>query len=232
MLYIYFGNDQVAVRQKANTRIRESEDAGGVVSRYEKDVYEIGMLRALAGGASLFGGQQVIVLDGFGEQEDANEELGDMAELLAQSSDVFVLIAEKLPLALAKVLKPYAKEFFEAKDETTRFNTFALADALALKDKKTLWLLLTRSKTNDVTPEEVAGTLFWQLKSLRLAKSTSSAEEAGMKDFTYNKAKRAASKFTVEELQELSHSLIELYHDGHLGKTDLALALERWVLAV
>jgi len=72
--------------------------------------------------------------------------------------------------------------------------------------------------------------LWWQLKALRLAKQTSSASEAGMKDFPYNKAKRALAKFSEGEVEKLAQSLLEVYHDGHAGVRDMETSLEEWIL--
>jgi len=103
---------------------------------------------------------------------------------------------------------------------------------LANKDKKSLWLLFCEAKRNGLSGEEIIGTLWWQLKSLRLAAMTNSASEAGMKDFTYNKAKRALRNFRDGELETLSHSLLLAYHDGHGGIRDIDYALEEWVLGL
>lgn len=112
------------------------------------------------------------------------------------------------------------------------FNTFAMADALARKDKKSLWVLLQNARHHNVSAEEIIGTLFWQLKSLRLAAETSSALEAGMKPFMYTKAKSALGKFAPGELTTLSRTLLSLYHDGHSGKRDIDLALEKFLLTL
>ena len=56
MLYVYTGNDQVAVRTKVNAKLSECEESGATVERYEVDNYEEGMIPSLAGGTSLFGG--------------------------------------------------------------------------------------------------------------------------------------------------------------------------------
>ena len=113
-----------------------------------------------------------------------------------------------------------------------RFNAFGMADSLSRKDKKTLWLQLQDAKQANLSAEEIIGTLWWQLKSMRLAKNTNSAAEAGMKDFPYNKAKRALSAFKDGELESLSRGLLTVYHEGHLGKVDIDIALERWMLTL
>jgi len=122
------------------------------------------------------------------------------------------------------------KEYKAAPSE--RFNAFGMADCLARKDKKTLWLQLQDAKREGLSAEEIMGTLWWQLKSMRLAKLTSSAGEAGMKDFPYNKAKRSLSTFKEGELERLSHGLLTVYHEGHLGNVDIDIALERFLLTL
>ena len=137
---------------------------------------------------------------------------------------------------LAAPKKAYAKyaeslEEFKAEKEE-RFNTFAMADALAAKDKKRLWLLLQEATAAGLAAEEIIGVLWWQLKTLRLAAITNSAREAGLKDFPYNKAKRALVKFKDSELERTSESLLAVYHGGHGGKRDIDLALEQWTLSL
>jgi len=195
-------------------------------------VYQAGELFAAAQGASLFGGVECIVLDTLSENDDASAELLDVLPLLASSPHTFVVIEKKLSADDVKVFSEHADKLTQTKEDAAqRFNAFALADALASKDKKALWMLLLRAQSEGLTPEEIIGTLFWQLKSLRLAKITKTAAEADMKDFPYNKAKRAAAKFSTEELQILSERLLTVYHKGHLG-SDIDLTLEKWVLTI
>ncbi len=91
-------------------------------------------------------------------------------------------------------------------------------------------MLLAEARLAGVRSEELVGILWWQLKTMRLAAVTRSAIDAGMKDFLYNKAKRALGLFKEGEVNELSRSLLELYHLSHQGKRDMDLALEEWVL--
>ena len=67
---------------------------------------------------------------------------------------------------------------------------------------------------------------------MKLAAATSSASEAGVKDFPYNKAKRSLSKFAPGEVDTLSRSLLRTYHDAHKGLVDLSFGFEMWVLSV
>jgi len=65
-----------------------------------------------------------------------------------------------------------------------------------------------------------------------LAHTSSTADEAGLNPFVYQKAKQGTRKYSPEELKQLSSSLVSLYHDARRGKHGLDEALERFVLSV
>ena len=233
MLIVYFGKGSVEVRKKAFARVRTYEEQGFVLERVEAENYLKGRCIDIAQAASLFGEKTVYLLDTPSADAVFYEEVGDSLEAFGHSSNVFVVIEGGL---LAPAKKMYA-QFAETLDEiegltVERFNVFALADAVLLKDKKSLWLLLQEALRAGLSSEEIIGTLWWQLKTVRLAKSTKNANEAGMKDFPYNKAKRSLGNFKEGELESLSRRLLTVYHEGHLGKVDIDLALEKWCLTL
>jgi DNA polymerase III delta subunit len=228
MLYVFTGSDTVRARQQAHVLL----DTLPSPLRITAEDYTLSTLMSYIESVSLFGEPEPLVLDMVGTADGALEDIISAASGLAESERVFVLIEGKIPAAGARALKKYAKKYTEVegverKDE--RFNTFLLGDALLRKDKKSLWVLLARARMAGVSPEEVAGTLAWQLKAARLALLSMSAAEAGLKEFPYKKAKSARTHFKAEELEQLSTSLMSLYHEGHLGK-DMEVALERFVL--
>lgn len=233
MLYAFFGTDTVGVRQKAHEHVHRYEEKGIAVVRITPENFGEGALKDAAGSTSLFGGEQVYVLDTPSEDPVMFEGVFENLDLCAESENIFILVEEKLLAPQKKKLQKYARECVEitatAKKE---FNPFALSDALLRRDKKSLWLLLQEAKANGVALEQTTGLLFAQLRALRLSARASSAAEAGMKPFVWGKAKNGLSKFKEGEVDELSRKLVEVYHDGHLGKQDMELALERWVLEV
>lgn len=232
MLYAFVG-DVVESRKRAHTLGETYEKKGFSSVRVAEENYAPGMLRSYAQGQSLFGKGEVILLDTLGSVPDALQELEEVGELLRESANIFILIDLELPAAISKIVKKYAEEYVEIKATVREsFNIFALGDALARKDKKSLWVLYIRARKGGVSSEELIGTLFWQLKMLRLALMTATPEEAGMKDFPYRKAKSALKNFKDGELQKLSDDLVLLYHQGHGGETDIDLALEKWILGM
>src|SRR5690606_36178374 len=90
--------------------------------------------------------------------------------ILADSANTFVLIEDALLAPEKKKLQKHAATCEEYKRAAAeRFNTFALADYLLKKDKRQLWVGLQEANRAGLAAEEIIGTLWWQLKSLRLA---------------------------------------------------------------
>lgn len=233
MLHLYYGNDVVAVRKKALGFITELEERGYSLERIESETYQSGVCADIAGSLSLFEGKTVYLLDTPSLNATFLEEVEKMLPLFKESSDAFVVLEGTLLAPAKKMYAKYADGVEETMGEKAeRFNAFSLADALSLKDKKTLWLGLQEANSEGLSSEEIIGTLWWQLKTLRLANVTASTVQAGMKDFPYNKAKRSLRNFKEGELEKLSQTLLAVYHDGHAGKRDIDLALEKWTLTI
>ncbi len=204
-----------------------------VDKQIDGDTSTPGIFADAVGATSLFGEAMLFVVDAAGAKAEFKTELIDSLPALKESPHAFLVIEGAL---LADEKKKYAK-FADSMEEfkaaaAERYNVFAMADSLAKKDKKMLWVQLQEATAAGLSAEEIIGTHWCQLKSLRLAALTKTAEEAGMKDFPYQKAKRALGAFKPGELEALSHSLLAVYHDGHAGVRDIEVGLERWVLGV
>jgi len=231
MLEVYYGNDTELVRRTVHERTTSLKKAGVEVSTIEKDTFVPGILTDAVGATSLFGEALGYVLDTPSDAAEFNAEVTAQLEAMAVSPHVFIVLEGPLLAAAKKPFAKHAETIEEYKKAAAgRFNTFSLAEALAGKQKKQLWLLLQEARLSGAAAEEVIGILWWQLKSLRLAAFTTSAAEAGMKDFPYNKAKRSLPNFKDGEIESLSRSLLVVYHDGHGGKRNIDDALEEWVL--
>jgi DNA polymerase III delta subunit len=233
MYTVLFGTDRTKVRDQATEYAKKNFPADGTLTTFDSQSFVSGQIADALGATSLFGGAEWFVLDTPSANLDFAEEVKTALKEISESVNTFIILEEAL---LAPAKKSYGKfavsmeEFTAQKNE--RFNTFAMAEALAQKDKRQLWVLLQDARKGGLREEEIIGMLWWQLKSLRLAAVTSSADEAGMKDFPYNKSKRALSKFAPGEVTDLSQTLLELYHAGHSGQRDMDIALEEWVLTL
>lgn len=226
MLRVHYGTDTAAVREAAFAAA--SVATPDLVT---EDGYQPGQLADVVGGTSLFGEHRVSIIDTPTEEMEA--ELTPLLAAMAASEDTFIIIEGPLAAAAKKRYAKHTTELFEhTAVKAERFNTFALVEPLAHKHKKQLWLLLQQALAAGIAVEEIIGVLWWQLKSIRLAAVTSSAAEAGMKDYPYRKAKQAVAMLPLADAERLSHELLRLYHDGHSGECDLTVALEQWVLTL
>ena len=233
MYSVYSGNDTIGVREAAFKEVSKYEKKGFVVERIDTDNFSAGILADAAGATSLFGDQTVYVVDTPSMNKDFYADVIEHLSVLSESENPFIIVESSLLAPEKKKFAKYAEALEEVKGEKgERFNSFALAEALSKRDKKSLWLLLQEARLAGSSDEEIIGILWWQLKALRLAAKTKSANEAGMKDFPYNKAKRSLSNFKDGDVERISHNLLSVYHDGHLGKRDIDLALERWTLTL
>lgn len=233
MYVVFYGSDRKKVRDKVTAYLEENMSTDDTLTTIEAADFQVGQVTDALGASSLFGGGEWFVLDTPTDNVDFAEEITSSLKELEVAKNTFVIIEGAL---LAPAKKKYAKRAAEmiefAADKVERFNVFSLTEALAAKDKRRLWVLLQEAKLSGSRPEEIVGILWWQLKSLRLVAVTKTAAEAGMKDFPYNKARQALGKFSAGEVDRLSQSLLEVYHDGHAGVRDMEEALEGWVLKV
>ncbi len=233
MLKVYFGNDTVKVRQAAFALVAKKELAGATIVTIDEDSFAPGIVPSAASTASLFAGEEIYVLDTPSSNEEFAQEVRDSLSALHESNNLFILIENSLLAPEKKKIEKAADSIEEFKGgPAERFDVFAFADLLARRDKRSLWVHLQSARVKEIPAEEIIGILWWQLKTLRLATLVANAEEAGMKDFSFNKAKQALGKFKTGELESLSQQLLAVYHDGHGGIRDIDLALEKWVLTI
>ncbi len=233
MFFVFHGDDVTKLRAEAFNKALTSAGENGVVETITDEVVTESVLVSMLGATSLFREREVYVLDTISRNEEAYAALMAMLPELKDSCNTFVVIEEKLNAKDEKKFTEHAEKIQHyTRPPQREFNVFALTDALSLRDKKSLWILLTDAWREGKSSEEIIGTLLWQLKTIRLASQTKSAAEAGLKPFVYEKAARALKKFSKEEVVTLAHGLVMLYHNGHTGRRDIDRALEKWVLTL
>lgn len=233
MLFTFYGTDIAHVRTAALKKLAELRGESGEAVTLPSDESSLSMLKDALGATSLFGGGGIYLLDTPSESEVFFESVLALMPEMNASSNTFVLIEGSLKAGeIKKVEKDSTKAEKHDAGPKKEFNVFGMSDALASRDKKTLWILLQDAWRDGRTTEELIGTLFWQMKVLRLAEVAKSAEEAGQKPFVFDKAKRALKNFKPGEISSLSRSLVLLYHEGHGGTRNIDHALESWVLGL
>ena len=137
-------------------------------------------LAALAATPSLLGDAKKYLLRGALNGEHSDLFLSVAAALVA-SPHLFVFEEEKVLKAPTLALTKAGALIEERKEKSTKkdargsgFDPFGLTVALAARDRKKLWLALTRVFSAGEKPEAVAGLLSWkarQMKDARLSRA-------------------------------------------------------------
>lgn len=232
MLAVFFGTDRKGCKDACDSFVKK-QGANVTVNAIDERAYSEGFLTNAIGAGSLFGSTELYILDTPSNHTEFEAEVREHLLEMAESANTFIILEGALLAPAKKRFSKHTTVFEEyLAEKADRFNSFALADALAKKDKKTLWMLLHEARAAGLRDEELIGILWWQLKALRLAQTTKNAAEAGMKDFPYQKAKRSLTVFKEGEVEQISRTLLEVYHDGHSGKRDLDTALEKLTLTL
>lgn len=235
MLYLLYGDHGIK-KQEALERVLQTHDSPGIFLVGKGEPYAALVDEHLSS-ASLFGGKSAVVFDDALADKDGRADLLARTPEMAESENLFIFIEQK---ALKEILTAFkdakAKiEEYTAKEEKTygagAFNVFALTDAFARKDKKETWVLLEQALMSGKSPEELAGLIFWQIKSLLLVKDPrATATSLSMKPFVFSKASAAAKLWKDGELERAASMLISGVHQSRRGESDPAPALERLVL--
>ena len=189
-------------------------------------------LKELISSQGLFGGSYIVICENL---ISASEEVGQMLSQMADSPHVFVFLEGPLS---KKDLKLFEKQdakiqSFDVKTKKEKpFNIFLLADALANKRKKDMWVLYQKALRAGLPPEQIHGMIFWQVKTLLLVALSDGKESVDLKPFVITKAKNALRLWNTAELIDLSSKVVSIYHDARRGGQELKLSLEELIVSV
>ena len=209
MIYFLTGKDREKVLNKTKF-ILEDLPNKDVVQRGE--FFELREALHMKDSVDLFGSKKVLIYDNALLLKEKADEVLEIINDLNESENIFIFREEKIPKSFETLLKKMKGVFFDfSKIETKKHtgNTFAIADAVANRDKKKAWALLREAYDNGVASEEITGIILWKIRQL-----------AGF----------SKTKFEKSELVNLSKNLVYLYHDAHLGLVDFETGLESLVL--
>lgn len=236
MLHIIYGKD----REKGRERFRALREDLGKKCGEESTILEGEIskefLHSSAVSQGLFGNTTLFVFDCVFDKKDEQEVLLAHANELDLSPNIFLVFEPELDKKVAEGIaetKVKIEEYASKKMDTRpEFNIFSLGDALGKRNKKEFWVLYQEAVGSGLTPEEISGTLFWAVKNLALMKSAKAGDDAGLNPFVAKKTRGFALNYTQEEIKNLSHSLVTIYHEAHRGGEPMDVALERFILSI
>jgi DNA polymerase III delta subunit len=242
MLYIYYGTINNALEKSGDmVRALQKKSADAYVLRFsEENIHTLSdMLRE----QGLFKQQYIISIPATAS-DAVREEVIARAGELAAAPHVVVVTLGVLSVKEEEALKMVATKMQKCEEElghkksaakksannVRERSPFALADALYAKDKKKLFLELAHARAFGARGEEVAGQLFWAIKSIVIASSTATAVEAGMKPYPYDKARRALQVWTPEKARACMVSVALAQSSAYEDGVSVMNALELLVL--
>lgn len=239
MIYFFYGTNKEATRDKVHKTLDSllSKKPNASVLHVSADNFDEKITREYIEGQGLFENKHIIFLDYVLGNEIAREYLLENIEQIRDVSHIVIVLEEKVDKKTLTTIKKYSEKTEEFKEKnftkkTKDFDVFSLTNALGERNKKDMWVLLQKGFLNGSTPEELSGIIFWQIKTMIIAKKAKSAVEAGLKPFVFNKSRKYADNFSDEELRVLSSNIISMYHDSRRGIIDFKTALEEFSLTL
>ncbi len=233
-VYFFLGKDVKRARVALGRALDAEKKAGpnAVVTSVDGASFDPAVLEEALGSNSLFGGRNIVSIDGLLENE-MGEEFYCVSEAIERSTNL-ILVRETDPKkelrtrfgALGDV------QNFPLKETESKVNNFAVSDAVAARDKRTAWVEFTKLARSGAKMEEVHGTIFWAIKTLLLCKTETREEamKAGVKDYTFRKFAPHAKRFLRSELEQRLMLLKRMYHEAHEEDVDLGVLLEQFLL--
>ncbi len=240
MLYFFYGDDIVEVKKRALRLVESLRERKPQASYFtvSPDNWREFSLEELLHGRTLFEQNYIVLGDRLSHLPAEDwEAVVSSLETMAGSSHVFLLVEQQLNSGTFKKIEKYAdrseiRSSQKGGPSVQEFDVFALTEAAANRQKGKSWELFHLALQSGKRPEEIYGLLFWQFKTIVLAARTSGAEEAGVKNFPYQKARRFQRNFSFEELENKLYQLTLISYTGYSGKRTLSEELERFLLTL
>ncbi len=236
MITIIYGTDKDKARAKWRKLVEGAKEKDSEIFTFHSESWSEEKFEELINGQNIFGNKLAIICDHLLTNVEAEEFVAKRAEDLVNSPNNFLLLETEISKDLLKKLEKVESkvENFELKQKIVNqyegFNIYSITDALAARNRKQVWILLTQGLEEGLEAEEIFWKFVWQVKNLLLVKAMGDRSVASMKPYPLSKARGYVKNFTHDELSKLSSRLLHIYTDARKGKQDFATALERLVL--
>lgn len=176
---------------------------------------QVSMLEPLIGASSMFGDRVVVHLIQTLEKAEARERIHELLPSMRDSQNVFVLDEPFADANRAKKIEKFAAKLFDAREEKREeASPFALCNAFARRDKKSVWVEWMKLR-DLIGAEAVQGALWWKFQSVW--SDTLSGRQ---------------TKFSKEECEKFGRRILESSILAHRGEKDLKVELERLLLSL
>jgi hypothetical protein len=216
MLYLFTGTNEERVRAKAFAWVEATKKKEPSVSyiRISPEQINEHSLEEITSTQGLFFSKILVLLDDPFGTVGTTEQVLNVIEALADSTNPIALLAPGLTSTIEKKATPHITKVFRedktSKKEARGFNS-SLVNALGSKNGKALWEELLKSKREGDAPEALHGLLHWKARDMM---------------------SKGSRVWKPEETRELSVQLITLLSDSRGGDLQLFDNLERFALSL
>jgi len=217
MIYFLHGTDIEKGRAKAqelvNSLLKKKPDAS--FFKMSAENFDFARLQEYAAGQGLFESKYIIFLDRLCEDKKIKDDYISYAPDLAESANIFIILEGKLDKATSGKIEKKAEktqEFVLPEKKKEEYNAFALADAVAKRDRKAAWILYRKAIGKGEAPEALHGMMFWKVKTMLM--------------------NSYPGPYDKEELHALAEKCVTVYHEARRGRHELETAMESLLLAL
>ncbi len=241
MLYFIYGTKRDKVREKRDevvAQLRGKRPNANFVVLDNENFSEAKLDELIAGGG-LFDEKHIVALNFLFSDKSFGAALVSRAGEMEKSPSAFICADGEMGAEALKKIEKVAYKTVElgtkiAEGRKENSSTlFAIADALGARSSEKAWALYTKAIQEGFSPEEIHGTLFWQVKSIALASKAKSPTDSGLAPFVFQKSFRYAKNFSERELKSTLHALVAMYHESRTEDSDsLETGLEQFLLSL
>ncbi len=239
MIYFFYGTNKDGARDKVHKTLDSLllKKPNASTLHVSADNFNESVVQEYIKGQGLFENKHIVFFDNMLGDELAKEYFLENIKQIRDAPHMVLVLEEKVDKKTLTIIKKHSEraEEFEDKNFTKKtkdFDIFSLTNALGERNKKDMWVFLQKGFLSGATPEELLGIIFWQIKTMIIAKGAKSAVEAGLKPFVFNKSRKYADNFSDEELRALSSNIISMYHDSRRGIVDFKITLEKFSITL
>jgi len=224
MIYFFHGKNIEKSRVKAHDLIDSLRKKKPDASFFKLDTesFDNAKMQEYIGGQGLFSNKYIVFLDRLCEDKEIKEQFIEKLKEIKESENIFIILEGKIDKVTAGKIEKRSEKFInsdltekeiEEKDnKKEELNIFEIANALARRNKKEIWMIYRQLIDSGKVPEEIHGVLFWKAKTMLIAGGTHNWEK--------------------EELQDLLDKLITVYHEARRGNGEIEIGVERVVLHI
>lgn len=163
---------------------------------------------------SLFGDVETYIIENIFEDESREENFYEFLEAFQSAVHNVIILTDKLLAPQKKRIgnRAIIQEGVKIKsnDSSKDFNPFALANALAIGDKKKSWVLFHQVIARDDEIEKTHGMIWWKIKDMMTKRSV----------------------FSQDQLIAMARDLVTIYHESRKGGIGISERLEQFFITL